>query len=82
MPWTCSPSAGSRRWWKLEAGDPTALPVDAMLRMATIDGARALGLDRFIGSIEVGKRADLVVIDLERLPANPRHDLAANLLID
>ena len=53
---------------KLEAGDPTALPVDAMLRMATIDGARALGLDRFIGSIEVGKRADLVVIDLARTP--------------
>ncbi len=65
---------------KLKADDPTALPVDAMLRLATIDGARALGLDRFIGSIEVGKRADLVVIDLERLAANPRHDLAANLL--
>jgi 5-methylthioadenosine/S-adenosylhomocysteine deaminase len=65
---------------KLLADDPQALPVNTMLRMATIDGARVLGLDRQIGSIEVGKRADLIVIDLGRLAANPRHDLRANLL--
>ncbi len=65
---------------KLKADDPEALPIDAMLRLATIDGARVLGLDRHIGSIEPGKRADLVVIDLKHLPANPRHSLAANLL--
>jgi 5-methylthioadenosine/S-adenosylhomocysteine deaminase len=39
-----------------------------------------LGLDGLVGSIEAGKRADLVVYDLRRLEANPRHDLAANLL--
>jgi len=62
------------------ADDPTALPVRTMLRMATIEGARVLGLDTVIGSIEVGKHADLVVFDLDPLEANPRHDLAANLL--
>lgn len=65
---------------KLLADDPQALPVKTMLRMATIDGARVLGLDHLIGSVEVGKRADLAVIDLTRLAANPRHDLAANIL--
>lgn len=44
--------------------DATALPAATMLRMATIDGARVLGLDKEIGSIEVGKKADLVLIDL------------------
>ncbi len=65
---------------KLLAGDPTALPVAAMLRMATIEGARVLGLDAAVGSIEPGKQADLAVLDLATLEANPRHDLAANLL--
>lgn len=65
---------------KLRADDPMVLPVETMLRMATIDGARVLGLDRLIGSIEPGKRADLVVWDLDRLPMSPGHDLAANLL--
>ncbi|MBU3701864.1 MAG: amidohydrolase [Acidimicrobiia bacterium] len=47
--------------------DPTVLPATAVLRMATIDGARALGIDHLVGSIEVGKRADLVLLD----PASP-----------
>ncbi|MBV8168916.1 MAG: amidohydrolase family protein, partial [Alphaproteobacteria bacterium] len=65
---------------KLLADDPQALPVRQMLRMLTLDGARVLGIDHLVGSIEVGKRADLVVFDLTQLDANPRHDLAANLL--
>jgi len=65
---------------KLLADDPQALPVGRMIRMLTIDGARVLGLDGLVGSVEVGKRADLVVLDLTRLEANPRHDLASNLL--
>jgi 5-methylthioadenosine/S-adenosylhomocysteine deaminase len=51
-----------------------------MIRMLTIEGARVLGFEALIGSVEPGKRADLVVLDLTRLEANPRHDLAANVL--
>jgi 5-methylthioadenosine/S-adenosylhomocysteine deaminase len=65
---------------KLLADDPTALPVESMLRLATIDGARVLGLDGVIGSIEPGKRADLIVLDLTRLEANPAHNLGANVI--
>ena len=65
---------------KMRADDPEALPVEQMVRMLTIDGARALGLDGLIGSIEVGKRADLVVFDANRLEATPAHDPAANLI--
>lgn len=43
--------------------DPAVLPAAQMLRMATIDSARLLGIDHEIGSIEVGKKADLVLID-------------------
>ncbi|MFI4986800.1 MAG: amidohydrolase family protein [Alphaproteobacteria bacterium] len=65
---------------KLLADDPKALPVETMLRMATIEGARVLGLDGVTGSIEPGKLADLAILDLTPLEANPRHNLAANLL--
>ncbi|MFO1087796.1 MAG: amidohydrolase family protein [Reyranellaceae bacterium] len=65
---------------KMRADDPTVLTVRQMLRMLTIDGARVLGLDHLTGSIEVGKRADLVVFDTNQLEATPAHDMASNLL--
>lgn len=49
-----------------------ALPARRALRMATIDGARALQLDSEIGSLETGKRADISIINLERLHTSPR----------
>jgi len=51
-----------------------ALPALTALRMATTGGARALGLADQIGSVEVGKRADLQLINLDRLHTTPRPD--------
>ena len=48
--------------------------------MATIDGAKALGLDRRIGSIETGKRADLVVLELENPHDQPVFDLPSTVV--
>ena len=59
---------------------PEVLPADRALRMATIDGARALGLADEIGSIEVGKRADVIVVDLNRLHAAPETDVVSSIV--
>jgi 5-methylthioadenosine/S-adenosylhomocysteine deaminase len=56
------------------------LPALTMLRMATIDGARALGLDKEIGSIEVGKRADLALLNLETLHTTPHPDPVSTIV--
>jgi cytosine/adenosine deaminase-related metal-dependent hydrolase len=51
--------------------NPTA---EELLRLATLDGARTLRLDRETGSLEAGKQADLIAIDLSRTHHNPIHD--------
>jgi 5-methylthioadenosine/S-adenosylhomocysteine deaminase len=56
---------------KATTKDPTALPARSVLSLATNLGARALHMQHIIGSIEVGKRADLIVIDLHTLHAQP-----------
>jgi 5-methylthioadenosine/S-adenosylhomocysteine deaminase len=57
-----------------------ALPALTALRMATTGGARALGLAGEIGSLEVGKRADITVLDLERLHTTPRPDVVSTIV--
>lgn len=57
--------------------DPTALPAEKVFEMATIDGATALGLRDEIGSIEVGKKADLVLLDMKAPHLTPfRHPIS------
>jgi 5-methylthioadenosine/S-adenosylhomocysteine deaminase len=56
---------------KVSRLDPTAGSPEEVLRMATIDGARALGLDDVSGSLQPGKRADVVTVDLRRLHTTP-----------
>lgn len=65
---------------KAVAADARALPAAAALRMATLDGARALGREAEIGSIEVGKAADLITVDLQRLCSVPLYNVISHLV--
>ena len=62
------------------AHGPEVLSGAQVLRMATIDGARALGLENEIGSLEVGKRADVIVVDLNQLHSSPKQDVISSLV--
>jgi 5-methylthioadenosine/S-adenosylhomocysteine deaminase len=59
---------------------PEALPAIRALRMSTIDGAKAMGLDAEIGSIEIGKKADLALVRLDGLHSTPAADIVSALV--
>jgi 5-methylthioadenosine/S-adenosylhomocysteine deaminase len=65
---------------KLTSNDTRVLPAEDALAMATINGARALHMERDIGSIETGKRADLVVVDLDGLHQTPLYNIYSHLV--
>ena len=65
---------------KLVRNDPQALTAKQAFEMATLGGARVLGLEREIGSLETGKRADLAVIDLDTPRATPLYDVYSQLV--
>jgi len=60
------------------SGDPTVIPAKTAVTMATRDGARSLFIDHLTGSLEAGKRADIIVLDVDEAHATPRYDLTEN----
>jgi 5-methylthioadenosine/S-adenosylhomocysteine deaminase len=65
---------------KVTIGDPEVLPARQALEMATIRGARALGMENEIGSLEAGKRADVIVVRLDRANAVPLYDVYSQMV--
>ena len=65
---------------KLTTGDPRALPAATALAMATIEGARALQLDDRIGSLEPGKRADVITVSMAGARQTPMYDPVSHLV--
>lgn len=65
---------------KVATGDPRNLPAEAAVEMATIRGARALGMEKEIGSLESGKRADLITIRLDRPNAVPLYNVYSQMV--
>jgi 5-methylthioadenosine/S-adenosylhomocysteine deaminase len=64
---------------KLTTSDPRALPARTVAAMATIMGAKALGMEKEIGSLEAGKRADLISLRIDRPHAVPLYDVYSQL---
>ena len=65
---------------KVNTMDPTAIKAYDLLKMATIEGARVLGLEDEIGTVEVGKKADLIFINTNKTHLYPENDLCTNLV--
>jgi 5-methylthioadenosine/S-adenosylhomocysteine deaminase len=60
--------------------DPTVLPAEEVVKMATNYGAKALGLENQIGSIETGKKADLILLDVSKPHLKPLHNIYATIV--
>jgi 5-methylthioadenosine/S-adenosylhomocysteine deaminase len=65
---------------KVTTGNPQSLPATQALEMATIRGARALGMEKEIGSLEPGKRADLITVRIDRPHAQPLYDAISQMV--
>jgi 5-methylthioadenosine/S-adenosylhomocysteine deaminase len=65
---------------KVSTGDPRAVPASAALEMATLGGARALGMENEIGSLEPGKKADLIAVSTDAPHAMPMYDVVSHLV--
>ncbi len=65
---------------KVHAMDPTVVDAVTVLRMATIEGARALGLQDITGSLEIGKKADVIVIDTHKPHLTPMYNAVSHLV--
>jgi 5-methylthioadenosine/S-adenosylhomocysteine deaminase len=65
---------------KLTEHDPTAVPAQTALDLATIGGARAMGMERSIGSLEAGKRADLITVSVAAARQTPLYDPVSHIV--
>lgn len=65
---------------KINTMEPTSIKAYDILKMATIEGARVLGLENEIGTIEVGKKADMIFINTDKTHLYPENDLCTNLV--
>jgi len=65
---------------KVSSGDPTALPAEQAFAMATIMGAQAMGMSKLIGSLDAGKRADIISIRLDEANAQPMYNVYSQLV--
>jgi len=65
---------------KVATSDPTAVGANTALRMATIGGARVLGMEKQIGSLEPGKRADLIIVSMSAARQSPMYDPVSHLV--
>ncbi len=65
---------------KINTMEPTSINAYEILKMATIEGAKVLGLDNEIGTIEVGKKADMILINTNKTHLYPENDLCTNLV--
>jgi 5-methylthioadenosine/S-adenosylhomocysteine deaminase len=65
---------------KVSSGDPRAIPAATALEMATINGAKALGIDTSVGSLEAGKRGDLVAVSMAGARQTPIYNAVSHLV--
>ncbi len=65
---------------KVHRLDPTVMPAQAVLEMATLGGAKVLGMEKEIGSLEVGKKADIIILDLNRPHLQPVYNIVSHLV--
>ena len=72
--------ASAARLQKIGRMDPKALSARDVIEMATIGGARVLGMESKIGTLEVGKRADVVIIDLQEPKSQPVYSVESAIV--
>jgi 5-methylthioadenosine/S-adenosylhomocysteine deaminase len=65
---------------KVTSLDPTVMSAETVLKMATIGGAKLLGLDKLIGSIETGKQADIILVDMNQPHLTPLYNCYSQLV--
>jgi 5-methylthioadenosine/S-adenosylhomocysteine deaminase len=65
---------------KISTGNPTSIPAEKAIRIATIGGAKLLGKEKEIGSLEVGKKADIIIINANRPNTTPLYNVYSTLV--